>query len=432
MNKYKLHIGLCYSTLFFVLSSCVEPFEAETLTFENVLVIDARITDEFIKHEVILRRSYPFEEGSFEVESNAVVQIVDEIGTTFDFQETDAGKYKSNAEFAAQANMGYQLLITTKNGKSYQSEMVNTPASIPIKEFKAELGVNDAGTKGLHIALTNETANTEAKYFRYEYEETYKIVAPYYNPLEFDIIDSIYFGDGDFDTIEIGLKARTEESRVCYNTLTSKDLVLSDSQSNIDNQTTRKSIRFLEYDDFKISHRYTILVKQFGLTQEAYSYYKNLDDFTSSESVFNENQPGFLAGNVKSLNGDDAVLGYFEVAALNENRYFFSYNDFFTESPLPPYVINCNLTSSPQLIRFKPHVGPDYIVDSGVLDSPLLDGIQAGVIAYFEINEDYEEEFRDGDAEVIMPIGPFYTKATPCIDCRVLGSNIKPDFWIED
>lgn len=432
MSSNKSHIIICCATLLIAIGGCVEPFEAETLSFENVLVIDARITDEFKKHEIILARSYPFENDNFEVESNANIQIIDDAGVTFDFEETAAGKYLSISEFAAQTGKRYQLLVTTKNGKSYESEMVKTPASIPIKEFKADIAFNDKDVEGLHITLTNEEANTTAKYFRYEYEETYKIIAPFYNPLEFDVIDSIYFGDGDFDTIEIGIKARTEESRVCYKTLRSADIVLSDTYSTIDNQTTRTSIRFLESDDFKISHRYTILVKQFALTQEAHGYYKNLDDFTSSESVFSEIQPGFLEGNIKALNDSDAVLGYFEVAAMNQNRYFFNYNDFFPDRDLPPYAINCAITSTPAFLSYAPHVGPELIADSGVAISPLLDGIQAGIFAYYDVNVDYEALLSWQLETADLSGFPYFVKATPCIDCRVLGSNVKPEFWTED
>ncbi|MFS4491681.1 DUF4249 domain-containing protein [Maribacter sp. 2308TA10-17] len=423
---------LCLIFGFSFLQGCVEPFEAESLAFENVIVIDARITDEFKRHKVNLKRAYPFERESFEVERNASVQINDDLGNTFNFQESTPGNYVSVSEFAAQPNTGYRLIVTTSDGKSYESETTVTPTSIPIKEVNADIVFNDSGEEGVRISLTNETTDIAAKYFRFQYEETYKIVAPYYSPLEFDIIDSIFFGPGDFDSIEIGLKPRTEEARVCYNTLSSADIALNDTEGNIDNEITNRPIRFLKSDDFKISHRYSILIKQFGLTQDAHSYYTNLNDFNSSESVFTETQPGFLEGNIKAVGTDELVLGYFEVAALNQRRYFFSYEDFFPNRDLPPHIINCELSSSPQLIRFAPHVGPNYVADSGVLISPLLDGIQAGVFAYFEINEDYETPLNDpNDLPSDLEIGPYFVKATACVDCRVLGSNVKPNFWID-
>ena len=109
-------------------------------------------------------------------------------------------------------------------------------------------------------------------------------------------------------------------------------------------------------------------------------------------------------------------------------RIFFNYTDFYPDGPLPPYIINCQLTTAPLLISFVPHVGPGFVVDESDVVSPLLDGIQAGLIAYHEANEGYEEPEGDGEVE---GIGPFFVKATGCIDCREFGSNIEPDFWIE-
>ncbi len=428
MIKNSLHIIVGYIVMLIAISSCVEPFQAESLSFENVLVIDARISDELKRHEVILRRTYPFENEDFEVERNASVQITDDLGNTIDFQEAAPGNYVSISEFAAQANVGYRLQVTTAGGTRYESESVITPTSIPIKEVNGKIGFNDLENEGIRISLTNETTNNEAKYFRYEYEETYKITAPFYNPFEFDVIDSLFFQDGDNDGFEIGIKPRVDASQFCYGFQKGRDLILRDSEQNVNNETGTFEVRFLESDDFKIAQRYSILVKQYSLSANAYSYYSSLDDFNSDESVFTDVQPGFLEGNIKASDDDETVLGYFEIASVAKERIFFNYEDFYPDSQIPPYIINCQLTTAPLLISFVPHVGPGFVVDESDVVSPLLDGIQAGLIAYHETNEDYEEPEGDGEVE---GLGPYFVKATGCIDCREFGSNIKPDFWID-
>ena len=428
MKLFKAHIIVVFVALFLAIGGCIEPFEAETLAFENALVIDARITDKLKRHEIILRRTYPFESDDFGAERNASVQISDDSGNTFDFQEAEAGRYVSVSEFAAQPNVGYRLLITSADGKSYVSETVVTPRSVSIKDVKTEIAFNDFEKEGISISLTNNIVDSGGKYFRYEYEETYKIIAPFYNPFEFDVIDSLFFADGDNDGFEIDIKPRDDDSQFCYGFQIGRDLILRDSEQNFNNSTGKFEIRFLENDDFKIAHRYSILVKQYNLSTDAYSYYSTLDDFASDENVFTDIQPGFLEGNITSLDENELVLGYFEVAAVNTKRIFFNYTDFYPDGPLPPYIINCQLTTAPLLISFVPHVGPGFVVDESDVVSPLLDGIQAGLIAYHEANEGYEEPEGDGEVE---GIGPFFVKATGCIDCREFGSNIEPDFWIE-
>lgn len=422
------HIKLTLLGISLIPASCVEPFVAETLTFENVLVIDARITDEFKRHTVNLRRTYPFERVDFEVEPNATVQISDTSGANYMFQETEPGSYRSTSAFAAQPDIGYTLSITTAEGRSYTSETIMVPKPIGITEVKAEMGVNDEGTDGLSIQISNETVDTAAKYFRYEYEETYKIIAPFYNPFEFDVVDSLYFQEGDNDPIDIDIIPRVEEARTCFGTSKSRDLILRDTERNRNNATGRFEIRFLANDDYKISHRYSILIKQYNLSADSYGYYSTLSDFTSDESVFTDVQPGFLEGNINAMDSEETVLGYFEIAAVTEERLFFDYVDFYPDRPLPPYVINCELTTAPQLLSFVPHVGPGFVVDEADVVSPLLDGILAGLIAFHEVNEDYEAPVGDG---LVEGLGPYFVKATGCIDCREFGSNVKPDFWID-
>lgn len=431
MTNNKIHIFFNAIAICLIVSSCVDPFDAQTEDFQDVLVIDAKLTTEAKKQQVLLSRTQPFENFNFEAEGNAQVQIIDDTGNRFEFEEYESGRYESVMTFAAQEDIAYQLIVTTANGQVYESESVTPPKNTPIKEVKGEIDFNDQNVEGLLISLSNTNSNSDAKYFRYEYEETYKIVAPYPNPLEFDVVDSIYFGPDDFDTIEINLKPRIEEAETCYQTLRSTEIDLSDTQRNTNNETGKIPIRFLNSDDFKISHRYSILVRQLGLTQEAHSYYTNLDNFSSSESVFNEIQPGFLEGNIKAIQGAATVVGYFEVASSNEQRYFFNYTDFFPNRPLPAYAINCDPIGTPAFLSFAPHVGPGFIADGGTAISPLLQGIQSGLIAYFATNSDYEalESVQLNTAD--LSGFPYFVKAKKCVDCRELGSNVKPDFWIE-
>ncbi|TMM57102.1 DUF4249 domain-containing protein [Maribacter algarum] len=420
----------CIISFFSFLQGCIEPFEAETQDFENVLVVDARLTNEEKRHEIVLSRSYRLEEGVTVPESNASVQIMDETGNTYRYIEETPGLYKSVSAFAAQPNVGYELLITSKDGKSYKSETAVRPTKIEIKEVKAEIEFDDLGKEGLQITLVNENPNAEAKFFRYEFEETYKIIAPYYNPFEFEVADSLYFAQGDFDSYEINIIARTEEARTCYTTNASTDINLSDSERNMDGQSGKTIVRFLRSDDFAISHRYSILVKQFAITSDTHGYYSSLESFSSSQNVFSNVQTGFLSGNIAALDSDELVLGYFEVASLSTERYFLNFTDFFPEKTLPPFPINCETTQAPPLVSFNPHLDGGFVVDEVGPESPLLTGILSGTIAYHAINEEYEEQPEN----LVQPIAgeaPYLVKSTECIDCRALGSNIKPEFWIE-
>lgn len=400
--------------------SCVEPFEADTETFENALVIAAFLSDEEKKHEVLLSRARPFEQDSSSVERNANVVVSDDTGIVYNFEEIEPGMYVSQVAFAAKSNRSYQLVIDTQDGRSYVSETVNMPEKVGVGDLYAERGMNDFGEEGVKILLDNDSSGDEPKYFKYEYEETYKIIAPNWDPFEFEIIDYVAC-DSNYNFYEVGIKQRLEEQRICYGSANSSELVQTTTANLKANEVENLNIRFIGRDNYIMSHRYSILVKQFAQTQEAYFYYEQLGNFSTSKNIFSQIQPGFLFGNIKSeTDEEEKVLGYFEVASVNEKRVYFNYTDLFPDEELPPFPVNCETLSAPQLIASGYHCDGMGNCD-GDCESPLIEGILADIHVFAAVNED----------QIKVSEGPYLTLPSPCGDCTKLGSNIVPDFWKE-
>ncbi len=426
MKGFKKTYLIFFFTVPTIIEGCVEPFNAETQGFENALVIDAKLTDEFKRHQIELSRARPFEQDTIIAEMNATVTIIEDANNFYDFHEVEQGQYISVNEFDAKQNSSYELRITTSDGKSYSSEAVTTPEKIVIDNLYVEEETNNLGEEGISILLDSRSITSGASYFRYEYEETYKIIAPYWNPFDFDVIDDKGVGE-DGDYFEVGLKPKEREERVCYNTAFSMAINQTATNGLEDNKLERHSIRFINKNNYIISHRYSILVRQHAQNPDAFSYYQSLNAFSSSENVFFENQPGFLLGNISSeSSSDEKILGFFEVTAVTSKRIYFNYKDLFPTEPLPPYYINCEPVQEPLL--WLPTADTHSFDGAG--RSPLIEAIQAGLIKYYATNPDYVETFSIDDLSESTR-GPYFAKATACGDCNVLGSNIKPDFWIE-
>ncbi len=395
---------------------CVERFTPKTLVFENNLVVDALLTNENKRHMVKLARTYRFEDEEPILETNARVQIKDNLGATYEFIETDTGTYLSSTSFSAVPGNSYQLSIGTTDGASYVSDPVVAPNNIPISNLSAERLVNDFGEEGVGILLDNTNNSSAPTYFRYEYEETYKIVAPNYDPFEFEIIDYTPC-DGNF--YEVGIKLRTEEQRICFGFQKSVGVAQATTTSLTNNDLVDFQIRFIDRTNYIISHRYSILVRQYTQTQDAYAYYEELGNFSSSDNIFSQIQPGFLLGNIESVNEpDEKVLGYFEVASVDQERVYFNYADLFPGEALPPYAVNCETPGNPLLVGLGYHCDGMGNCD-GACESPLIEAILAGIVVFHSVNEN-----RSADQP-----GPYFTLPSPCGDCTKLGSNVVPDFW---
>ncbi len=394
-----------------ITSSCVEPIDisAEVDNGENIetiMVVEATLTNELKQHEVLLGKGRSFANDSLQlVTQNAEVSITGTNGSAFPFSEIEPGRYLSDESFQALPNIGYQLNIQTTEGSSYTSELVFLPENANITALYAERIINDLGIEGIAIYTDSELAPGAAPFLRYQYEETYKIIAPLWSSFDMVVIDP----DPPFTVDSFDLDPKEQEKRVCYGTQRSNRIIQALDLNRSENEVRRNLVRFISRDEFIISHRYSILVRQLVQSPDAYSFYRTLEEQAGNESVFTEIQPGFIEGNISNMsNPSEKTLGYFELANASQERIFFDYEDFFSGEDLPPYAVNCSFLGAPPIVT-----------PAGT--SPLKDAIDSGFFVYV----------RDNEGEVALPAGPYLTARRACGDCTVLGSNIIPEFWIE-
>ncbi|PWL38747.1 DUF4249 domain-containing protein [Flagellimonas aquimarina] len=382
----------------FSLMGCIEAFDAEFVDFESALVIEATITNELKQQRIFLSRSYEFDAEGPLAESNATVSVSDGTGTTFSFEDTGNGVYVSSQAFAAEPGRDYELSITTQDGRSYGSETSQMTSETTIDEVIAERITNDDGEDGMAILVNSFDPSGNAKNYRYEYEETYRIIAPEWNPTSL-------IGDPEGGCAMLKVPNTTDDE-ICYRTDFSNRIILTSTEDLEEDRVSNFMVRFISRDNYIISHRYSVLVRQLVQSNEAFTFFETLNELSGSESLFSQTQPGFLEGNVFSNdNRDERVLGFFDVSSVSERRIFFNYDDFYPGEDLPPYIESCRRGS------------PPIASPAGCVLRPLIES-GAGVYA--------------GDnGEPMEGEGPFFVVSRVCGDCNVLGSPEVPNFWVE-
>jgi hypothetical protein len=394
---------------------CIEEFDAKTEIFESLLIIDALLTDEEKRHRVQLSRVFTFEEDTPRPVTGAVVEVVYDKGVVFGFEERTPGTYLSEIESSTANSEGYILTIVAADGKRYVSDNVTTPEKKPIAQLIAKRYTNDLGVEGVGMLLDNTEGGNESTFFRFKYEEMFKIIAPRWDPFELKVV---HYTSCDTIPYKVAINTRTEERKVCYGSAVLRRMIQASSGDLTNSDIKNKEIRFVLKDDYIMSHRYSLMVRQYAKTREAYSYYERLADFSFSELVFSQVQPGFFEGNIFSdSSSSERILGFFEVASVSEEGIFFNYEDLSPNEPLPPYAINYNAMGNPQLYRRGYHCDGFRVCD-GACESPLIEAILAGLITFAAENEENTNQ-------------PYFSWPSPCGDCRKLGSNIVPKFWIE-
>ena len=397
-----------------LLNGCIESFDIQSSTsFESNLVVEATITNEEKQQLIRLSRAYQLDTLGPNAESNAQVRVFDDTQNTYSFQESEPGVYTSTVAFAAVQGRSYRLSILTVDGRSYGSEPQLLEPGAEISNVYAIRETNDLGKDGIAINLDAQGAGGSPAYFRYEYEEAFKIVAPLWAPEDVAVVNDAW------PNFEYELVAR-ENGPVCYGDRASTRIVLASTDGLESNNLERFEIKFLDSDDYIISHRYSILVKQYNQSARAHAYYRTLQEFSQTENPFSENQPGFLEGNIFYENDpNEKVIGFFDVSGVTTKRMFFNYTDFFPDEPLPPYVAPC------QGIITAPCPSCSGGGSAGCVPS-LIQVIREEQAVY--LTPTTPENFQGGG---IICSGPYIMIPFNCGDCTKLGSNTAPEFWVE-
>lgn len=391
MNKHKIINIILVVLLALFLNGCTEAYPLLSNTYEEIIVVEATLTNELKNQEIKISKTSKFENEGIQLETGAKVVVKDDTNNEYQFTE-NAGSYKSVTAFQALPERQYTLEITTKDGKVYRSIPQILTSINPIQSIVPSLTTNKDNETGVQINVNSYDAGRTSKYYRYEFEETYKIVAPRWST--FKIIAT-----GE-QTVQLILN--DVNTRTCYSTKNSTEILLTNTNDKTEDRVSFP-IRFIEENNYIIGHRYSILVRQYIENLEAYTFHKTLKDLSGSSGILSPKQPGFLSGNIKCISDPGTkVLGFFEVASVSEQRIFFNYNDFFPGKPTP-YFNTCE--DIPFNFCFS---------GEGCEGDTMIYNINRNLMTYIS---------GAGKSYILTDV--------ECGDCTSFSSNVIPSFWTE-
>lgn len=363
--------------------SCVEEFQPELDEFENLLVIDGGITNEEGPYTIKLSNSSGLDIINVEPVTGAEVVIFEQNGIAETLTETEAGVYQT-AIGGIQGTPGRKYRLQVKvNGNTYESdyELLKTPTTIesvePVVEHKAFPDAPEV-VPGYQFYVNSGASPYPEDYYLWTQEGTYKYKS---NLLIYYVYEGVLRDFEDPDSL-----------KTCYRTYRVGEVFTTNTENLTTPIVVDQPLHFLAAVDRKLTHRYTMLTKQYSISKEAYQFWHSIEQQTANLGSLYAAQPYQIRGNLKNVNDpDEPVLGYFLVAGVSENRVFVD--------PVP---------------------GVDIFFEDCALD----------YLAYGLI-------FFTGPSEwpiyVTQGEGGGRALSTPgCMDCRVLGGVLDPpDFWIE-
>ncbi len=373
------------------LFGCREKYVPPQITANpNYLVVDGVIAGNdttFIK----LSRTTQLGNGAVvQAEAGAIVTVESDAYASYVIKETKTrGTYSSGVPLVLNPTAKYRLRIiaNTNTHATYLSDFVPVKNSPPIDSVGYSLPAN-----GLQVYANSHDDAGNTRYYRWDYIETWQFNANY-----------------DSEYIELNgqwIIPRTAAQQVfnCWGNNSSTDIVLASSSKLTRDVMYQAPITIVPALSQKISIKYSILVKQYALTLDAFNFWQLLKKNTEQLGSIFDAQPSSITGNIHNIaDYAEPVLGYISTGSVQQKRIFVDNTALPTgwgkENPFPTCSIDTIWSSplkTPNYYDVWAHV---YLVTSPI------------------INPKYPLDTA------------WYGAGRACADCTLRGVTKKPSFW---
>lgn len=366
-------------------AECIEPYDTPAeIASTNILVIDGSLNTEGISTIRLTRTQNPADNTPVKEELGATVAFEEENGPTYLLTPDGKGNYRL-AEKTFNLSKKHRIAIQTSDDNEYISEFVPLIKSPKIDSINWEITAD----MGLQFYVNTHDPENNIQYYSWTYEETWRYVAAFYSRYEWvNRVPSL----------------RQNNIYVCYNTKPSQNIFVSSVANLSESIIHNFPLLYLRQDSEKIRFKYSLLVRQTALTEEAFTYMVQLQKNTENLGTLFDPQPSQLTGNIQCTTDPTVhAIGYFLAGSTTERRIFVS-SDFL-----------------PRVKYYDTYHG-ECTAESVILVSeiPMYSDITLQNILLLE------SQAIPGMGNVL---GYLYTNAI-CADCRKGGGTTKvPDFW---
>jgi len=399
--------------LLFLISTCIDPYDAELDEYESLLVVEGMITDLNSSCKIKLSRTFQNENADPVTISDATVFISDDAGHSYYLQPGGSGLYKTDSlEFRGSPGRTYILHILTEN-----EEFVSDPCTMqPVPDIDSIYFAKDAdlvnngseSQEGIRIYLDSKGAE-ENRFYRWDFEETWKFRVS--NPKKYDYIKGV---KPDYPVIV----PVADIKEFCWKNDSSDEIIIQSISEGQTQRIEKQPVHFIATGKSdRLLIQYSILVRQYSVSKDEYEFWNNLKQINETSGDIFSKQPYGVTSNIHNItNPSDRILGFFQVSAVSEKRKNISYADV-VKLGLPFYAYSCQTWEySPgdfeTLCMCPPKTWDDvYWIMSVVSD-------------YVFIQPKYQG-FSDS---ILLKLQ--FTRPE-CADCELSGSHTEPDFWKE-
>ena len=297
-------------------TSCVEKYTPEIVKYENVLVVDGMITAEPGPYTIKLSTSSEISKAEYNPYPKAEVIIYDDLGNSEILTENNPGEYKTTTDgFRGVVGRKYKIQINTLDNKIYFSDFEKLIASVEIDSVYANIESKGSSYHpydliGLQFYLDTELSTTDTNYYLWKLESTYKFNSSF-------LISYIY------DKYHLTALENRDTLFTCWKTDILPEIIISNTVNLTEPKITNFPLNYVSTEDRDLSIKYSLLVKQFTITEKAYNFWNKVEEINSDQGSLFSVLPYQIRGNMYCENdSEEPVLGYFMAAGISEKRIF--------------------------------------------------------------------------------------------------------------
>ncbi len=347
------------------------------------LVVDGSLIIGADTSFITLSRTRNLDSVDVKTEEDAKVVILGPSAETIPLAEFGNGRYGA-AHLTLDFNKLYQLKITTADGREYLSD------SFPVKQTPLLDSITWAydTAKSVKVYAYSHDVLGATKYYRWDYVETWEYHTAYQSL--FDLIDN-----------QPVFRGPDKQIYYCWKNFYSSDIIVANTTKLSSDIINQQLIETVTAGSEKIGFKYSILVNEYAITEEAFAYWQSLKKNTEQLGTLFDVQPTQqVNGNIHCIsNPNEPVIGFIAAGTMQQKRIFIS-NDDLPYWNYVAYYSEC-FTSPQAHLKIGMYDVYEY------LERPRHTyTLLAPEANLFEIAENY------------------------CADCREHGgATIKPSFW---
>jgi hypothetical protein len=366
--------------------ACIDKYNPPVIsTNRSYLVVEGFINNGPDSTVFALSHTYPVSDSASPIpELGAKVTVQGSDNSAYTLGEMGSGNY--GAALSLNTAMQYRLDIITSAGKEYRSDYVPLKTSPPIDS------INWANTPaGLQLYANTHDPQHASTYYRWDYSETWEFTAVY---------NAMYQYDGQSNMI---LPLPVDTVYTCWKSDQSTNILLASTANLSQDRVYEAPLVLIPPNSWEISVEYSILVKQYVLTPDAYNFWLNLQKNTELTGTIFSPQPSAIPGNIHSLSDStEQVIGYISGGTFREQRIY------ITAGQIPNW-------------RHEYYTSSCY--------TQAITDYSDTLLFYLSGNSSLVPIALDPNAMPVPPLLVYYITDRYCVDCTLIGTNHKPSFW---